>query len=53
MMLKDLLLSQQSSMEVHVKTPMAERATQLFQQFNDQGFSGLDFSAIIKLIETS
>lgn len=48
MMLKDLKLSQQSANAVDVKTPMAARATALYQQLNDHGMSDLDFSAIIK-----
>jgi 3-hydroxyisobutyrate dehydrogenase len=48
MMLKDLCLSQQSAAAVGVHTPIGERATELYQQFNDQGMSELDFSAIIK-----
>ena len=50
MMLKDLCLSQQSATNVGVKTPMGEQATALYQQFNDEGMGGLDFSAIIKAI---
>lgn len=48
MMLKDLWLSQHSAKAVGIKTPIAECATQLYQQFNDAGMSELDFSAIIK-----
>ncbi len=48
MMLKDLCLSQHSAESAGVKTPMGELATRLYQQFNDAGMSGLDFSAIIK-----
>ena len=48
MMLKDLSLSQRSAKDVGVKTPMGEKATRLYQQFNDAGMSELDFSAIIK-----
>lgn len=51
MMLKDLRLSQQSASSVGLKTPMAEHATALYQQFSDLGMAGLDFSAIIKLME--
>ena len=50
MMLKDLCLSQHSAQTVGVKTPMAEHATLLYQQLNDEGMSGLDFSAIIKTL---
>ncbi len=51
MMLKDLHLSQRSAAAVGVHTPIAEQAAELYRQFNDQGMGGLDFSAIIKLIE--
>lgn len=47
MMLKDLCLSQQVAKASGVNLPMAERATALYQQFNDTGHSNLDFSAII------
>ncbi len=50
MMLKDLCLSQQSAASVGVKTPLGERATSIYQQFNDAEMGGLDFSAIIKAI---
>lgn len=50
MMLKDLLLSQNSALSVQVKTPLGAKATELYQHFIDQGLGELDFSAIIKLI---
>ena len=50
MMLKDLCLSQQSAESVGVLTSMGEKATTLYQHFNDEGMGGLDFSAIIKAI---
>lgn len=50
MMLKDLCLSQQSATSVGIETPMGERATALYQHFNDEGMGALDFSAIIKAI---
>lgn len=50
MMLKDLRLSQQSAMDAGITIPIAAHATQLYQQFDEMGMSGLDFSAIIKLI---
>lgn len=50
MMLKDLCLSQHSAADVGVKTLLAEQATRIYQQFNDEGMSGLDFSAIIKMM---
>ena len=51
MMLKDLRLSQQSAASVGLKTPMGEQATALYQAFNDDKMGGLDFSAIIKLLQ--
>jgi 3-hydroxyisobutyrate dehydrogenase len=50
MMLKDLKLSQQSASIAGVNTPLGEHATKIYQQFNDDGMGGLDFSAIIKMI---
>ncbi|MFJ1268486.1 3-hydroxyisobutyrate dehydrogenase [Legionella lytica] len=50
MMLKDLLLSQDCAQAVNTNTPLAEKATALYQQFIDQGRGDSDFSAIIKLI---
>lgn len=48
MMLKDLNLSQQSAAAAGVDTPLAAKATALYQHFIHQGFGELDFSAIIK-----
>lgn len=50
MMLKDLLLSQNTAGEFHVTTPLGAKTTELFQQFIDEGFGHSDFSAIIKLL---
>lgn len=50
MMLKDLCLSQSVAAASGVTLPMAEHATELYQQFNDAGQANLDFSAIIKAI---
>lgn len=50
MMLKDLGLSQQSAKSVGLETLMGEQATKIYQQFNDAGMGGLDFSAIIKAL---
>ena len=47
MMLKDLVLSQQSAQQAGVETPLAAQATAQYQAFNDAGFGELDFSAII------
>jgi 3-hydroxyisobutyrate dehydrogenase len=51
MMLKDLRLSQQSAASVGLKTPLGEQATAIYQAFNDDKMGGLDFSAIIKLLQ--
>ncbi len=50
MMLKDLNLSQQSAKSTQIKTPMAQLATNLYQQLNDAGMSELDFSVIFKMM---
>lgn len=47
MMLKDLLLSQQSASAAGVDTAMGALATKLYQRFNDSGHANLDFSAIL------
>lgn len=51
MMLKDLHLSQDAASKSKVKTVLAEKALQIYQQFYDAGYGELDFSAIIKEIE--
>ncbi|MCW8399247.1 3-hydroxyisobutyrate dehydrogenase [Legionella sp. PATHC038] len=50
MMLKDLLLSQDSARSVNVSTPLGAKATTIYQHFIDQGLGDSDFSAIIKMI---
>lgn len=50
MMLKDLLLSQDSARSVNLETPLGSKATQIYQHFIDQGLGDSDFSAIIKFI---
>lgn len=50
MMLKDLILSQNSAKTAKVKTPLGEKATQLYQNLIDQGGGQYDFSAIIRLL---
>lgn len=50
MMLKDLLLSQDSAHAVQVSTPLGAKATTLYQNLIEQGLGEADFSAIIKLI---
>lgn len=50
MMLKDLVLSQNSAHSVKVTTPLGAKAADLYQQFINQGHGESDFSAIIKII---
>ncbi len=53
MMLKDLRLAQQAAQAAGVATPLGAEAYQLYTLFAAQGKEGLDFSAIIKMIEGS
>ncbi len=50
LMLKDLKLAMGAAESANADTPMGERATELYQEFVDAGFAGLDFSAIIKAL---
>ncbi|HAT8177935.1 TPA: 3-hydroxyisobutyrate dehydrogenase [Legionella pneumophila] len=50
MMLKDLLLSQDTVQSVHIETPLGAKTTEIYQEFVDQGLGDIDFSAIIKQI---
>lgn len=52
MMLKDLNLSQAAAASVSVKTTVAAKARDIYQQFIDDGLGELDFSAIIQSIST-
>jgi 3-hydroxyisobutyrate dehydrogenase len=54
MMLKDLKLSQEAAASTDANTPMAARATELFDAFASSGDNAaLDFSAIIRQIRDS
>jgi 3-hydroxyisobutyrate dehydrogenase len=53
MMLKDLRLAQQAAQTAGIATPLGAEAYQLYALFAAQGKEGLDFSAIIKMIEGS
>ena len=53
LMLKDLRLSQQAAGQAGAKTPMGARATEIYEAFAAAGHGGLDFSAIIKAIDTA
>jgi 3-hydroxyisobutyrate dehydrogenase len=51
MMLKDLKLAQGAAQTVAASTPLGAEAYQLYNLFASGGNEGLDFSAIIKMIE--
>jgi 3-hydroxyisobutyrate dehydrogenase len=51
MMLKDLKLAQGAAQTVAATTPLGAEAYQLYNLFANSGNEGLDFSAIIKMIE--
>lgn len=50
MMLKDLNLSQESAQSVQIQTILGSKARDMYQDFVNQGFGELDFSAIIQSI---
>jgi 3-hydroxyisobutyrate dehydrogenase len=51
LMLKDLRLAHEAAESVHASTPMGARAAELYARFVDGGNAGLDFSAIIKMLD--
>lgn len=51
MMLKDLRLSQQAAQSAQVETTLGEMAMKSYQQFSEEGYGDLDFSAIIKTVK--
>jgi 3-hydroxyisobutyrate dehydrogenase len=50
LMLKDLMLSQDAARAKGAETPLGREAARLYQEFNDQGGAGTDFSGIIAMI---
>jgi 3-hydroxyisobutyrate dehydrogenase len=50
LMLKDLSLSQAAATASGATTPLGKEAERLYQVFNDLGYGGADFSAIINLL---
>jgi 3-hydroxyisobutyrate dehydrogenase len=52
LMLKDLKLAMEAAQSVDASVPMGQRAAALYQAFADAGQGGLDFSAIIKTLDT-
>ncbi|WP_265561786.1 3-hydroxyisobutyrate dehydrogenase [Sphingomicrobium arenosum] len=53
LMLKDLKLAMDAAKASGAYTPMGGEAEELYQRFVDRGGAGLDFSAIIKMIDDS
>ncbi len=51
MMLKDLKLSQEAAVQADAATPLGAQAAALYAQFVDAGHGGLDYSAIIKMLQ--
>jgi len=51
LMLKDLKLAMEAAASVGADTPMGARAADLYQRFADAGNGGLDFSAIVRLLD--
>lgn len=51
LMLKDLRLAMEAAASVEADTPMGAKAAELYQAFADAGNGGLDFSAIIRLLD--
>lgn len=50
LMLKDLNLAVEAARQADAKTPLGERAAELYNQFSEAGNAGVDFSAIIKML---
>jgi 3-hydroxyisobutyrate dehydrogenase len=53
LMLKDLKLAMEAAEKAGAYTPMGGEAEDLYQRFVDLGGGGMDFSAIIKMIDDS
>ena len=50
MMLKDLKLAQQAAATAGASTPLGAQTEALYQMFDQLGFGGRDFSAILQLL---
>jgi 3-hydroxyisobutyrate dehydrogenase len=50
LMLKDLKLAKEAAQSVKAKTVLGAQAADIYQHFAQEGHSGMDFSAIIKLV---
>ncbi|MBB5686796.1 3-hydroxyisobutyrate dehydrogenase [Sphingobium boeckii] len=51
LMLKDLRLAMEAAKGADASVPMGERAAALYEQFAEAGQGGLDFSAIIRMLD--
>jgi len=51
LMLKDLRLAMEAAGEAHADTPMGAKAAELYEKFAAEGQGGLDFSAIIRMLD--
>jgi 3-hydroxyisobutyrate dehydrogenase len=51
LMLKDLRLAMEAADTAHADTPMGAKAAELYEKFNAEGQGGLDFSAIIRMLD--
>ena len=52
LMLKDLKLAMEAAQSVGADTPMGRRAAELYEAFDTAGHGGMDFSAIIKMLNS-
>ena len=50
LMLKDLKLAKEAAQSVQAKTALGAQAADIYEHFAREGHSGMDFSAIIKLV---
>jgi 3-hydroxyisobutyrate dehydrogenase len=50
LMLKDLKLAKEAAQSVKAKTTLGTQAAEIYQHFAQEGHSGMDFSAIIRLV---
>jgi len=51
LMLKDLGLAQDAAKQVDASTPLGKKSYELYKEFSEEGFGGLDFSGIIKKMQ--
>ena len=52
MMAKDLRLAQKAADSTSTATPLGAEACQLYRMFENAGHGGLDYSAIVKMLES-